>query len=335
MNIGTCGCGTIASWISDFIDQLNDPDIVRCAVFSNKPGEAAAFAEKYGWQKSYESYEDLLADENVDLVYVCVPNQLHYEMAKAALEHGKNVVCEKPFAVNDTQTKALFDLAAEKDLFISEALWPAFLPSRKIIDGAIAAGKIGKVTGGEIISLTNVMFLERIKLMETGGGALLDMGPYVLGRVTDHFGLDIVKAEGKFEHLPSGVDSRDDYTLTFADGCRVHCMSTVDTPREECKEYGQIFGTEGSLWFGSISNPQEIRVLDKDGNLRETLEVPPMLHGREVPFTAGYEYEFIAFAKALREGKKECAEAPHAQSLTISRVMTDLRRQAGVIYPFE
>lgn len=335
MNIGTCGCGTIASWISDFLDQLNDPEIVRYGVFSNMPGEGAAFAEKYGWKKSYDSYEDLLSDEAIDLVYVCVPNHLHYDMALKALEHGKNVVCEKPFAVNDSQAKALLDLAAEKDLFISEALWPAFLPSRKIIDDAIASGKIGKVTGGEIISLTNVMFLERIKKMETGGGALLDMGPYVLGRVTDHFGLDIVKAEGTFEHLPSGVDSKDDYTLTYADGITVHCVSTIDTPREECKEYGVIRGTEGSLWIESISNPREIRILDPDGNLRETLEVPPMLHGRAVPFTAGYEYEFIAFAKALREGEKECFEAPHAQTMTISRVMTDLRRQAGVIYPFE
>ena len=258
MNIGTCGCGTIASWISDFLDQLNDPDIVRYGVFSNKPGEAASFAEKFGWQHSFEDYEQMLSDKNVDLVYVCVPNQLHYEMALKALEHGKNVVCEKPFAVNDTQTKALLDLADEKDLFISEALWPAFLPSRKIIDDAIAAGKIGKLTGGEIISRSNVMFLERVKLMETGGGSLLDMGPYILGRVTDHFGLEIVKAEGTFEHLPSGVDSRDDYTLTYADGCKVHCVSTIDTPREEGMEYGLIRGTEGALWFDSISKPKEM-----------------------------------------------------------------------------
>lgn len=335
MKIGTCGCGTIASWISDFLDQLNDPDIVRYGVFSNKPGEGAAFAVKFGWKNSYESYEDLLSDPEIDLVYVCVPNHLHYDMARKALEHGKNVICEKPFAVNDAQTKALLDLAAEKDLFISEALWPAFLPSRKMIDDIIASGRIGRLTGGEIVSLTDVMFLERIKHLETGGGALLDMGPYVLGRVTDHFGLEIVKAEGTFDLLDTGVDCKDDYVLTFADGCTVHCLNTINTPRNEGKEYAVIRGTEGAIRIESISNPQVIEILDLDGNLRETLPVPPMLHGREMPFTAGYEYEFIAFAKALKEGKKECEQAPHAQTLTISRVMTDLRRQAGVIYPFE
>ena len=335
MKIGTCGCGTIASWISDFIDQLNDPDIVRYAVFSNKPGEAAAFAEKYGWQNSYENYDEMLSNPEVDLVYVCVPNHLHYDMAVKALEAGKNVVCEKPFAVNDTQTKALLDLADEKGLFITEALWPGFLPSRKMIDDVIASGKIGKLTGAEIIALDNVMFLDRIKRLETGGGALLDYGPYVLGRITYHFGWDIVKVEGTFEHLDTGVDSRDDYTLTFADGCIVHCYHTIDMPREEHQEYCLIKGTEGMIRLESMSNPQEIQILDNDGKLKEALMVPPMLHGREVPFTAGYEYEFQAFAKALKEGKKECDETPHAQILAISKVMTELRRQAGVVYPFE
>lgn len=335
MNIGVCGCGTIASWISDFLIQLNDSAIVRHGVFSNQPGEAEAFARKYGWKKTYGSYQELLSDESVDLVYLCVPNPLHFDLCMQALGSGRNVVCEKPFAVNDSQTEAMLALAEEKGLFLSEALWPAFLPSRKLIDQAIADGKIGTVTGGEFVSLSNVMFMERIKRLELGGGALLDMGPYVLGRVTAHFGLDIVKAEGTFAYLSSGVDSRDDYTLTYADGRVVHCVSTIDTPHEERREYGIIQGTEGAIRMDSLSNPQEIVILDRDGNVRETLAVPPMLHGREVPFTAGYEYEFLAFEKALREGKKECAEAPHAQTLTISRVMTRLRRQAGIRYPFE
>lgn len=335
MNIGTCGCGTIASWISDFLDQLNDERIVRFGVFSPMPGEGQAFAQKYGWQKSYDTYEAMLSDGHIDLVYVCVPNHLHFDCVMQALRAGKNVVCEKPFAVNDSQAAKMLAMAEKMGVFISEALWPAFLPSRKIIDDAIAAGKIGRVVGGEIVSLTNVMFMDRIKKLETGGGALLDMGPYVLGRVTDHFGLDIVKVEGTFEHLESGVDSRDNYTLTFANGCTVHCVNTIDIPHEERQEYGIIKGTEGSIRMDSISNPQKIFVLDLAGNVKEELPVPPMLHGREVPFTAGYEYEFQAFEKALREGKKECEEAPHAQTLTIAHVMTELRRQANVIYPFE
>lgn len=335
MKIGACGCGTIASWISDFITQLNDPHIVKYAAASHNLEKCRAFADKYGWEKAYGSYEELMADPEVDLLYICVPNQLHYELCLKAIEHGKNVVCEKPFAVNDRQAEEMLRRAEEKGLFISEALWPAFLPSRRLIDETIASGAIGEITGGEIVSLSNVMFMERVKKLETGGGALLDMGPYVLGRVTEHFGLDIVKIEGSFEHLESGVDSRDDYVLTYRDGQKVRCRSTIDTPHEERQEFGRIDGTKGSIWFDSISNPQDIRVLDPEGQLVRQIEVPPMLHGTEVPFTAGYEYEFLAFEKALREGKRECEEAPHAQTLTIARVMTELRRQAGVQYPFE
>ena len=335
MKIGTYGCGTIASWISDFIEQLNNENIIRYGVSSHNAAKSKAFAEKYGWEKAYNSYEEMIADPAVDLIYICVPNQLHYDSCMQALSSGKNVVCEKPFAVNDRQAEEMIKKAEEMNVFISEALWPAFLPSRKLIDDEIASGSIGKVTGGKIVSLTNVMFMDRIKKLETGGGALLDMGPYVLGRMTDHFGLDIVSVEGKFEHLESGVDSRDDYTIVYSDGRKVNVVNTIDIPPEERQEYGIIQGTEGSIWFDSVSNPQDIRVLDKNGNLIRQLEVPPMLHGREVPFTAGYEYEFMAFERALGKGKKECEEAPHAQTLCIARIMTELRRQAGVVYPFE
>jgi len=335
MNIGTCGCGTIASWISDFLTQMDNDSIVKYGVASRNEEKSRAFAEKYGWQKVYPGFDELIADPAVDLVYICLPNQLHYDLCMKALRGGKNVVCEKPFAVNDKQAAEMLALAEEKGVFISEALWPAFLPSRRIIDEEIDSGSIGDVTGGEIISLSNVMFMERIKSLELGGGALLDMGPYVLGRMTDHFGLDIASVEGRFVHLESGVDSRDDFTVTYGDGKKVHCVCTIDIPPEERQEYGIIQGTKGSVWFDSISNPRDIQVRDLDGNTVKKIEVPSMLHGTEVPFTAGYEYEFLAFEKALREGKRECAEAPHAQTLAIARVMTELRRQAGVIYPFE
>ena len=335
MNIGVIGCGTIASWASDFIAQMHDDNIVRYAAASRDPAKTRAFAEQFGWQKACESQEELLADPAVDLVYICLPNQLHHSVCLQALRAGKNVVCEKPFAVNDAQAEEMLALAEEKGLFISEALWPAFLPSRKLIDEAIASGAIGDVTGGEMVSLSNVMFMDRVKRLETGGGALLDMGPYMLGRVTDHFGLDIASVKGSFEHLESGVDSRDDYTITYKNGVTVHCVSTIDTPHEQRQEYGLIQGTKGAIRFDSISNPQDIRVLDLAGNMVSCIQVPPMLHGTVVPFTAGYEYEFMAFERALREGKRECADAPHEQSLTIAKVMTELRRQAGVIYPFE
>lgn len=335
MKIGVCGCGTIASWISDILNQLNNPNIVKYAVASAFYAECQPFAEKWGWEKVCKDYDELMQDEEVDLVYIAVPNPFHYDVCMKALQNGKNVVCEKPFAINEKQAKDMISLAKEKNVFISEALWPSFLPSRELIDKEIESGSIGELTGAEFVSLSFVLFLDRVKKLEMGGGALLDMGPYMLGRMTDHFGTEVESISGSFEHLDTGVDSRDDYVITYKNGCKVHCISTIDTPHEEGKEYGIIQGTKGSIWFDSISNPQDIRVRDLNGNDVKKIEVPPMIHGTETPFIAGYEYEFLAFEKAIREGKKECVEATHEQTLTIAHVMTELRKQANVKFPFE
>jgi predicted dehydrogenase len=335
MNIGVCGAGTIASWVSDILKQLDNENIVLYGVASAFPEQCPPFAEKYGYKKVYETYEEMMSDEAIDLIYVAVPNHLHLKVCMQALEHGKNVVVEKPFAINDTQAQQMIDKAREKNVFLSEALWPSFLPSRKIIDDIIASGKIGDITGGKIYATGNVMFLERVKKLETGGGALLDMGPYSLGRMTNHFGLDVKSVTGSFELLDTGVDARDYYTVEYANGVKVECVSTINSPEEERAEWSEIFGTKGSIWMDVISNPNEIQVRDLEGNVVEKPELPPLVQNSEIPFVRGYEHEWLAFEKAIREGKKETEEAPLQQSLTISKIMTELRRQAGVVFPFE
>ncbi|MCC8106532.1 MAG: Gfo/Idh/MocA family oxidoreductase [Clostridiales bacterium] len=335
MNIGVCGAGTIASWISDILEQLNDEKIVKYGVASAFPEQCPPFAEKYGWKKVYQTYEEMMSDEAIDVIYIAVPNHLHMEVCMQALEHGKNVVVEKPFAVNYTQAKAMIDKAKEKNLFISEALWPSFLPSRKIIDQAIADGKIGEVTGARIISKGNVMFLERVKKLETGGGSLLDMGPYVLGRMTNHFGTDYEKVEGTFEMLDTGVDAKDFYTITYPDGKKIECVSTINTPDDEREEYCEILGTKGSIFMNVVSNPDVIEIRDNAGNVVEKPKMPKLIQNSEIPFVKGYEHEWIAFEKAIREGKKQTDEAPWEQTLTISKIMTELRAQAGIVFPFE
>jgi predicted dehydrogenase len=335
MNIGVCGTGTIASWISDILNQLGDKNIVLYGVASAFPEQCPSFAEKFGYQKVYQSYEEMMSDDAVDLIYVAVPNHLHLEVCMQALEHGKNVVVEKPFAVNEIQARAMIEKAKEKDVFLSEALWPSFLPSRKIIDDILASGKIGEVTGGKIVSIGNVMFLERVKKLETGGGSLLDMGPYTLGRMTNHFGTNIKSVTGKFEKLDTGVDAKDFYTVEYENGIKVECITTINSPEEEREEWAQIYGTKGSVWMDVVSNPGVIEIRDLDGNVVEKPDLPSLIQNREVPFVRGYEHEWIAFEKAIREGKKQTDEAPWEQTLEISKIMTELRRQADIVFPFE
>ncbi|MCD7957325.1 MAG: Gfo/Idh/MocA family oxidoreductase [Lachnospiraceae bacterium] len=335
MNIGVCGAGTIASWISNILNQLNDERIVKYGVAGRSAKDCLPFAEKYGWKKVYDSYEDLMSDEAVDVVYIAVPNHVHMDLCLKALEHGKNVVVEKPFAVNDKQAKIMIDKAREKGVFLSEALWPAFLPSRHIIDHIIKDGKIGELTGAKIVAKSNVMFMDRVKKLETGGGSLLDMGPYILGRMTSHFGTDYESVEGHFEKLETGVDSRDYYTVTYPGGIKIECVSTIDIPEDEREEYCEIFGTKGSIYMDMVSNPDHLEIRDLDGTVREIPELPPLIVNSEVPFAKGYEHEWLGFEKAIREGKSQTDDAPWEQTLAISKIMTELRAQAGVVFPFE
>lgn len=335
MNIGICGTGTIASWISDILNQLNDPNIVLYACATAPGFDCAEFAARYGLGKVYATYGELMDDPGVDLVYIAVPNTFHYDLCKQALNAGKAVLVEKPFTVNDTQAAELIALAEEKGLFLCEALWPGFLPVRRAIDNEIAAGTIGELTGGNIVMLDNVLFLDRVKSLELGGGSLLDGGPYTLGFMTDHFGVEVESVSAEVRKFETGVDAEDRITVTYQNGAVVHIRQTMDIPREQHEEYAEIIGTKGKIWVDGVSNPCHCRVMDLEGRVIKELPIPSQIQFRGMPPVSGYEHEFIACEKALREGRTECAQAPHAQTLAIAKVMAEVRRQGGVRFPFE
>ena len=276
-----------------------------------------------------------MSDPDVDLVYIAVPNTFHYDLCKQALNAGKAVLVEKPFAINDTEATELIALAEEKGLFLCEALWPSFLPVRQAIDEEIAAGTIGELTGGNIVMLDNVLFLDRVKKLELGGGSLLDGGPYTLGFMTDHFGVEVESVSAEVRKFETGVDAEDRITVTYRNGAVVHIRQTMDMPREQHEEYAEIIGTKGKIWVDHVSNPHCCRVLDLEGNVLKELSIPQQIQFRGMPPVSGYEHEFIAYEKALREGRQECVEATHAQTLAIAKIMTEVRRQGGIQFPFE
>ena len=110
------------------------------AVASRSYDRAKAFADKWGFQKAYGSYEEMLNDPQVELVYVATPHSHHYQYAKMCLEHGKHVLVEKAFTVNAAQAEELIRLSEEKNLLLAEAIWPRYMPSRKMIDDLVASG---------------------------------------------------------------------------------------------------------------------------------------------------------------------------------------------------
>jgi len=335
MNIGVCGTGTIASWMSSILNQLGNENIVLYGCATAPGFDCTEFAQKFGWKHVYPDYDALMADPEVDVVYVAVPNSFHYDLCKKAIEAGKNVVCEKPFAVNEKLAQEIIDLAEEKGVFLSEALWCSFLPVRQMIRDEIASGLIGEVKEGRLVHTVNQMFLERLKSLELGGGSILDDGPYTLGCMTDFFGTEIERVDAKVRKLDTGVDADDEYTVTYKDGSKVYVHQSFDVPREVHADYGELLGSKGKVHFEPLSNPMECKFYDLEGNLLKELTIPKQIVNEGMPPVSGYEYEWVAFEKAMREGKKECDEVPHKKTLAIAKMMTEIRRQGDVVFPFE
>ena len=178
MKIGILGAGGIAVQMAKTVAGMKD--VENYAVAARSFERAQAFAEKYGFSKAYGSYEEMLADPQVDLVYIATPHSHHYLHAKMCLEAGKNVLCEKAFTVNADQARKLFALAKEKDLLITEAIWTRYMPSRKMIDDIISSGVIGEVTAVTANLNYAISEVERIRKPELAGGALLDVGVYTI-----------------------------------------------------------------------------------------------------------------------------------------------------------
>ena len=143
MNVGILGAGNIAGTMARTLNGMKDA--TAYAVASRDLERAQSFAKEYQMEKAYGSYEELLADDKVDLVYIATPHSHHLEHGKLCISYGKPVLCEKSFTANAAQARELLDYAEEKGVFITEAIWTRYMPSRKIITDIIESGELGDI----------------------------------------------------------------------------------------------------------------------------------------------------------------------------------------------
>lgn len=312
MKLGILGAGGIASTMAKTVAGMKD--VEAYAVAARDLERARVFAQKYEVKKAYGSYEEMLADDEVELVYIATPHSHHYLHAKMCLEAGKNVLCEKAFTVNAEQAQKLFDLAKEKKLLITEAIWTRYMPSRKMINDIIESGVIGEVTAVTANLSYTVSHVERIRKPELAGGALLDVGVYPINFASMVLGdkVKYVKATAIFQN---GVDILDSIAMVF-EGDR---MATLQCgAREISDRMGSIFGTRGYMQVQNINNPEKITVFDTEHKEVASYVVPEQI--------SGYEYEVESCMKAIQEGKLECPEMPHAETIRIMKIMDDIRK---------
>lgn len=323
MNFAILGAGGIARTMASTVVPMKE--ICKKAVAARDYDRAESFAKEYGFEKAYGSYEEMLADPEIDLVYIAVPHSHHCQWTKAALEAGKNVLCEKAFAVNEKQAKEMIDLARSKNLLLTEAIWTRYMPSRQMILDIIDSGIIGEVTSVSANLGYQIDAKERIVRPELAGGALLDLTVYPLNFASMVLGDDIVKIDASCVKTETGVDGLDTVMLTYRDGKMATMFTTIYSLTDRS---GYIYGRNGYIEVQNINNPEVIRVWDANRSCRNVIaeyKVPEQI--------TGYEYEVLACKKALEEGRIECPEMPHAETLKMMNWMDQIRAQFGIVFP--
>ncbi len=322
LKIGIMGTGRIASILAETMVQM--PEVCLYGAASRNLKKAEDFAARFSIKKAYGSYEELAADSEVQLIYIATPHSEHSRNARLCLEHGKHVLCEKSFAANYSQAKEMIDLAQEKNLMITEAMWVRYMPMADTLKEVLASGIIG-----EPMTLTaNLAYLvsdkHRIVAPELAGGALLDVGVYTLNFASLVFGDEITDITSSVIKTETGVDAQNSITLLYPGGKMAVLNSSVQVLSDR---QGIIYGTKGFLVVENINNFESICVYNTDRKLVGSYQRPEQI--------TGYEYQVLASKDAIEQGWTECPQMPHQTTLHVMRVMDELRRQWGIRYPFE
>lgn len=321
MRVGIIGAGWIAEKAAITLNGLEHCEAY--AIASRSKEKANAFAEKWKMRKAYGSYSELIADPDVDLVYVATPHSHHYDVTREALLAGKPCLVEKAFMANHRQAKDIVELAREQKVFLAEAIWTRYQPvvamMRQLIASRIGTPRLVTATLGYSMGDK-----PRIMRADLCGGALLDLGVYALNFVRMFFDADIVSLTSQCIKSQTGMDLTNAMTLVLSDGVLCNLQSSAACVGDNI---GVIAGTEGNLIIDNINNPQKITVNGPDRTYIETIHVPQQI--------TGYEYQFIACRQALIDGFLEPCEMPLEETLYIMALMDGLRKEWGVKYPMD
>ena len=292
------------------------------AVASRSASRAEDFAQRHGLDRAYGSYAELLADSGVDVVYIATPHAQHAAIACAALRAGKAVLVEKAFTATGAGAAEVVDLARVTGTFVMEAMWTRFQPAVVRLRELIADGAIGGVRSVQADLGVRRDFdpADRLFALELGGGALLDLGVYVVSFAQMLLGdPDTVAATGS--RFPTGVDAEATLLLGYDGGRSATLLTSL---RNALPGQARVFGTAG--WIDvppRFHHPQTI-VLHRQDREPETI-VRPQLGG-------GYAHELIEVNDCLRAGRTESAVMPLDDTLAVQQVLQRAADQLGVVH---
>lgn len=289
------------------------------AVASRDLEKAKTFAENYHSKKFYGSYEALLLDKSIDIVYIATPHNSHEKLSILALKHDKAVLCEKPFAMNKQQVFNMVEASKKHNMFLMEALWTRFLPAIKKIKNIIETGEIGEIKYiNADFSFKANPSIQRIYDKELGGGSILDIGIYPIFLAYLILGIpDKVIAKAHF--FESGADSQVSIIFDYKNAQAVLFSSF----NSNSKRIAKISGTLGEIMIDSPWNEASSFSLFKD-NQEEKFSVPKI--GK------GYAHQIIECNSCLQKNLTESPLWSHQNSLELITLLDAVRKEIGLVY---
>ncbi len=321
---GILGCGTIAAEFAGDIELTKNCEVL--AAGSRTSQKEKAFAKRFGIKRWYGSYEKLLADGDIDIVYVATPHTLHMQNTLDSIRAGKAVLCEKPIAINAKQFRRMQRAAKEKGVFLMEGMWTRFFPSMKLLRKWLKQKLIGDVL--ELKADFGVHFRtgpkHRIHNPKLGGGALLDLGIYVVSMASMVFGRQPQKIVSLVHKEKTGVDDQSSIVFQYDNGrgASLSCSSRFWMKQQLC-----ICGTKGMIIIpDDFYRPSKL-ILELEGRKQKIYDFD--YRGN------GFQYEAEHVTDCLRKRKTESDIMSLEESGAIMETMDKIRSQWKLKYPNE
>jgi len=319
LNWAIIGTGNIACRFAESLIKVEENVY---SAFNRHYQKAKDFGEKYNVTKVYDNVEDLLNDENIDIVYISTPHNAHYEFIIKALNKNKHVLCEKAITVNDRQLEEAVKLAEEKNLILMEAMTIYHMPLYKKLKEMIDEGKIGKIKMIQVnfgsckeYDVTNRFFSK-----ELAGGALLDIGVYATAFARYFLSSAPNTLITTNQYFETGVDEQSGIIMKNRDGQMVVMALTM---RAKQPKRGVVAGEEGYIEISDYPRGQKATITYTVDGHQEVIEA-----GNGVQ---ALEYEIKDMKKAILEGNEETLQLTR----DVMRLLTEIRTQWGMVYPFE
>ena len=313
---GIIGLGNIANQFA--ADLLLLPDAALFAVASRDHNKAIEFAKKYNCTKSYDSYEALFQDDQVDIIYIATPHDSHAELSIKALENGKHVLCEKPMSLSYKDALQMIEASRKHNKFFMEAFWTRFIPSVKEILEKVNQGIIGdvKYVKADFAFYADEKQGGRLFDKNLGGGALFDIGVYPL--FLSYILLGIPKEiMAKSIYHKNGIDLQTSMILQYENAQSVLHASIIS----ESDMKATISGTQGHIQLNSPWYIADGYSVSKN-NKEETFSLPNL--------GIGYTHEAIECHNCIRNNQIESELWSHQNSLDLSKILEEIKNQIGL-----